>query len=36
VPFGGVKQSGVGQELGEEAIKQHTHLKAAILSLPKG
>ena len=36
VPFGGVKQSGIGHELGEEAIKQHTHLKAAILSLPKG
>jgi phenylacetaldehyde dehydrogenase len=35
VPFGGMKQSGVGQELGEEAVKQHTHLKAAILSLPK-
>jgi phenylacetaldehyde dehydrogenase len=36
VPFGGIKQSGIGQELGEEAIKQHTHLKAAILSLPNG
>jgi phenylacetaldehyde dehydrogenase len=33
VPFGGVKQSGVGHELGEEAIRHHTHLKAAILSL---
>jgi phenylacetaldehyde dehydrogenase len=33
VPFGGIKQSGVGHELGEEAIRHHTHLKAAILSL---
>ncbi len=33
VPFGGVKQSGVGHELGEEAIRHHTHLKAAIISL---
>lgn len=33
VPFGGIKQSGVGHELGEEAIRHHTHLKSAILSL---
>lgn len=33
VPFGGIKQSGVGHELGEEAIKNHTHLKSAILAL---
>jgi phenylacetaldehyde dehydrogenase len=33
VPFGGVKQSGVGHELGEEAIRHHTLLKSAILSL---
>jgi phenylacetaldehyde dehydrogenase len=33
VPFGGVKYSGVGHELGEEAIRHHTHLKAAILAL---
>jgi len=33
VPFGGVKQSGMGHELGEEAIKHHTHLKAAFISL---
>ena len=33
VPFGGVKQSGVGHELGEEAILHHTRLKAAILAL---
>jgi phenylacetaldehyde dehydrogenase len=33
LPFGGIKQSGVGHELGEEAIRHHTHLKAAVLSL---
>jgi acyl-CoA reductase-like NAD-dependent aldehyde dehydrogenase len=33
VPFGGVKQSGVGHELGEEAIRHHTHLKSALISL---
>ena len=33
VPFGGIKHSGVGHELGEEAIHHHTHLKAAIISL---
>jgi phenylacetaldehyde dehydrogenase len=33
VPFGGVKQSGIGHELGEEAICHHTHLKSAIISL---
>jgi phenylacetaldehyde dehydrogenase len=33
VPFGGVKESGVGHELGEVAIKQHTHLKAAVIAL---
>jgi acyl-CoA reductase-like NAD-dependent aldehyde dehydrogenase len=33
VPFGGARQSGVGHELGEEAIRHHTHLKAAILNL---
>ena len=33
VPFGGVKQSGIGHELGAEAIRNHTHLKAAILAL---
>lgn len=27
VPFGGVKRSGVGRELGEEAIRHHTELK---------
>jgi phenylacetaldehyde dehydrogenase len=33
VPFGGVRQSGVGHELGEAAIEHHTHLKAAILPM---
>ena len=33
VPFGGVKQSGVGHELGEEAIRHHTRLKAAIVAV---
>ncbi len=33
VPFGGVKHSGIGHELGEEAIRHHTVLKSAIISL---
>jgi phenylacetaldehyde dehydrogenase len=33
VPFGGVKQSGVGHELGEEAVKHHTHLKSVMIAL---
>lgn len=33
VPFGGMKQSGIGHELGEEAVIQHTHLKSAIMPL---
>lgn len=33
VPFGGIKHSGIGHELGEEAIRHHTHLKSAIISL---
>jgi phenylacetaldehyde dehydrogenase len=33
VPFGGVRQSGIGHELGEAAIEHHTHLKAAILPM---
>jgi phenylacetaldehyde dehydrogenase len=33
LPFGGVKQSGIGHELGEEAIHHHTHIKAAVISL---
>jgi len=33
VPFGGIKNSGIGHELGEEAINHHTKLKSVILSL---
>jgi phenylacetaldehyde dehydrogenase len=33
VPFGGVKESGVGSELGEEAIYQHTQIKATIVNI---
>lgn len=33
VPFGGVKASGVGSELGEEAIHQHTQVKATIINI---
>lgn len=33
VPFGGVRQSGMGHELGEAAIEHHTQLKAAILPM---
>ncbi len=33
VPFGGVKNSGIGRELGEEAIRHHTELKTATIAL---
>jgi phenylacetaldehyde dehydrogenase len=33
VPFGGIKHSGMGHELGEEAINHHTALKAVLISL---
>ncbi len=33
VPFGGVRQSGMGHELGEAAIEHHTHLKAVMMPL---
>jgi phenylacetaldehyde dehydrogenase len=33
VPFGGIKQSGIGHELGEEAINHHTTLKSVLISL---
>lgn len=33
VPFGGVKNSGVGRELGEEAIRHHTELKTVTMAL---
>lgn len=33
VPFGGVKHSGIGHELGEEAVLHHTKLKVNMMSL---
>ena len=33
VPFGGVKHSGVGRELGEEAIRHHTELKTVTMAI---
>jgi phenylacetaldehyde dehydrogenase len=33
VPFGGVKSSGVGRELGEEAIRHHTELKTVTMAV---
>ncbi len=33
VPFGGVKSSGIGRELGEEAIRHHTDLKTVTMAL---
>ena len=33
VPFGGIKQSGIGHELGGEAINHHTTLKSVLASL---
>jgi phenylacetaldehyde dehydrogenase len=33
LPFGGFRQSGVGHELGQEAIRHHTQLKAAVIKL---
>jgi phenylacetaldehyde dehydrogenase len=33
VPFGGIKNSGVGRELGEEAIRHHTELKTTTIAL---
>jgi phenylacetaldehyde dehydrogenase len=32
VPFGGVKNSGIGRELGEEAIRHHTELKTVTMA----
>jgi phenylacetaldehyde dehydrogenase len=34
VPFGGVRQSGIGHELGEAAIEHHTHLKSVMMPMP--
>lgn len=33
VPMGGVKQSGIGRELGEEAINQYTELKSVVMGM---
>jgi phenylacetaldehyde dehydrogenase len=33
VPFGGVKSSGIGRELGEEAVLHHTELKTVTMSV---
>ena len=33
VPFGGVKNSGVGRELGKEAVRHHTELKTVTMAL---
>jgi phenylacetaldehyde dehydrogenase len=33
VPFGGVKSSGIGRELGEEAVRHHTELKTVTMAV---
>ncbi len=33
LPFGGTKNSGVGHDLGEQSVLDHTRLKAAVISL---
>jgi len=32
-PFGGYKQSGIGQEMGEEVLANYTHAKAVHINL---
>ena len=33
LPFGGIKNSGVGHDLGEQSVLDHTRIKAAVVSL---
>jgi len=33
-PFGGFRQSGFGKELGEEALKEYTEVKAVVVKVP--
>ena len=33
VPFGGVKASGIGRELGEEAVLHHTEVKTVTMAV---
>jgi acyl-CoA reductase-like NAD-dependent aldehyde dehydrogenase len=33
-PFGGFRQSGFGKELGEEALKEYTEVKAVVVKIP--
>ena len=33
LPFGGTKNSGVGHDLGEQSVLDHTRIKAAVVSL---
>jgi phenylacetaldehyde dehydrogenase len=33
MPFGGIKNSGYGHELSEEAIRSHTHSKSAVMHI---
>jgi len=33
IPFGGYKQSGIGRELGEYALKEFTEVKSVVVNL---
>ena len=33
MPLGGYKQSGIGKDLGEEAIRHYTELKSVMIGL---